>query len=839
MHSNRTFQFRAAGPALLLLTGSLLLNGCALNGGGSSSTSAATAVGAVSHSGGFSGVVHGGQQPVTGSTIILWAAGTGTGYGAGATKLASTTTDADGNFNLDVVNTAPITAYSVASNIATFTAVNTFAVGESVALSGFGTSTFFNGQSVTVASATSSSFTADVTAILPVADNGNVGATTESGSSAYQSTNSVCTTGQNLYLTATGGVPVAGKPVNSSLAMMAAIPAPCSTASGTTSVFIDEVTTVAAVTALQQFMSINTAFTPPYTGTGTVPWTIGAPSTNTVGLANAFLQSGNLAFISSGTSGVGFPSNTVTPNNSTTSQLFTTTVTPEFSKIYGLADVLATCINDTTGNLCTGSAGVLTLTTITTGGTTPTDSVPGDTIQAMYNMATLPNTALLSTSGTARYWKSSVSGTSYLSTLWANINSQAPFQPYLATTPVDTTIGVQWKTIGPTSGTTGTVYAGSVAVDGKGDVWVGAGSGVTSNYITQFTPAGQLLQDIVTVNLPSYTFSFYPDSTTATTATVTANATQALGYARPEGIAIDTNNNAWFNAYGVTTPGTVAGEPTGVLAMVSQSGTATGYLTGSVNGTISIDGSNNLFISDQPVAGRYYLSMLSSASSWQSDYEGVGRGTAIYNGMAQDSTGYVWGFGSSCTANAETLNRINAAGMLTTNGTTGEANVTLTTNCAYQGAGDANGNMWTTDGTNLHYINIASSTTAPTVTEAFVGGTGTGLLSVNSVAVDGAGNVWALNKGTTTAQGTAGVAEFATNGTAGTAALLSPAGTASEGFGSSFGLYLGSPQGLAIDPSGNMWFATAGGSQLYYLVGVAAPTRTPLSASYAHIGTKP
>ncbi len=47
------------------------------------------------------GSVHGGQQPVSGSTINLYAAGT-SGYGAGATSLLTTTvkTDANGNFNI-------------------------------------------------------------------------------------------------------------------------------------------------------------------------------------------------------------------------------------------------------------------------------------------------------------------------------------------------------------------------------------------------------------------------------------------------------------------------------------------------------------------------------------------------------------------------------------------------------------------------------------------------------------------------------------------------------------------------------------------------------------------
>jgi hypothetical protein len=752
---------------LLLLAGTVLLNGCALNGGSSSS---AKAVLSSTGSKGFSGIVHGGQNAVIGATVILWAAGTTGTYGTGATKIASTTTDATGSFSLN------------------------------------------NSSGV-----------------------------------------SPCTTGQYLYLTATGGNSGAG--TNNYIAMMAALPTPCSATTGATTVFIDEVTTIAAVTALQQFMSINTTATPPYTGSGTVPWTIGAPSTNVVGMANAFSITPLLGSITTGYTGSSFPANTITPNNSTTPQLFTTTVAPETTKINGLANILAGCINDITGNNCTGSAGVLTLTTIATGATTPTYSVPVDTIQAAYNMATLPNPALYQG---AKYWKNSTSSATYLSTLWANNTPTAPFQTYLANAPSDTTVTLSWKCAGATSSTTGTVYAASVAIDGLGNVWIGGGSGVTSNYLTEFMPNGLILQDIITASTPSYTLTFTSNAPAATnTGSTTANATQVLGYGRPLwSLAIDTNNNAYFNATGATSPGTVATEAVGVMVQASQptvtpitgvvtaAGTATGYDVGSVNGSMVIDNSNNIFYAAQHGTGRYYLGMLSQASSYQSDYEGIGRGSAIYNGVAMDSNGYAWGFGSTCTAPtaADTIQRSNAAGIIATTTGVSAADVTLASNCAYQGAGDANGNMWSTDGTNLDYINIASSITAPTVSVAYTGGVGSGLNTVNALAVDGNGNVWAANKGTTTVAGSGGVAEFATNGTAGTATLLSPTGTATaplNGFGSTSGVYQGAPQAVALDRSGNVWYATTAGSFLYVTVGIAAPIKTPLSAYYAAIGTKP
>ncbi len=75
-----------------LLWGALLLVGC----GASSSFHAGSTANAA-----IQGRIHGGQQPVTGSTVQLYAAGD-SGYGAGAQALLSTpvTTDQYGSFNI-------------------------------------------------------------------------------------------------------------------------------------------------------------------------------------------------------------------------------------------------------------------------------------------------------------------------------------------------------------------------------------------------------------------------------------------------------------------------------------------------------------------------------------------------------------------------------------------------------------------------------------------------------------------------------------------------------------------------------------------------------------------
>jgi hypothetical protein len=73
-----------------------------------------------------------------------------------------------------------ISKYSITNGVATFiVGSNQFTAGQSVILSSFGTSTFFNGQTVTVLATTSGQFTANFTAYPSYPT--NIGSTTEAG----------------------------------------------------------------------------------------------------------------------------------------------------------------------------------------------------------------------------------------------------------------------------------------------------------------------------------------------------------------------------------------------------------------------------------------------------------------------------------------------------------------------------------------------------------------------------------------------------------------------------------------------------------------------------------
>jgi hypothetical protein len=115
--------------------------------------------------------------------------------------------------------------------------------------------------------------------------------------------------------------------------------------------------------------------------------------------------------------------------------------------------------------------------------------------------------------------------------------------------------------------------------------------------------------------------------------------------------------------------------------------------------------------------------------------------------------------------------------------------------------------------------------------------------NATGVAVDGVGNVWVVNRLSSSLAG--GVSEFVptTSGTTTTVTALSPGGSATSQAGE-FGFQVDGAagvEGAQIDASGNLWLSTTAGSYLYHMVGAAAPVVTPVSLalSKAALGTKP
>jgi hypothetical protein len=702
----------------------IVLTGCAMSGN-SASNGGSTLGSNPAVSGGLTGVVYGGQQPIVGAAVTLWAAGTTGTYGAGATSIATTTSNTSGSFSFDSAGVSP------------------------------------------------------------------------------------CTTGQHLYITSMGGN--AGGGINQYAALMAALPTPCGTSTASTHVTVNEVSTVASVTALQQFMSISPG--------GSPAWAIGAPATNVTGMANAFTQVGNLITLASGTSGA------TTATSAISGVTYTTTITPDSNKINTLANILAACVNTNGNGTCTN---------LFADATPGSSSAPTDTLQVAYYLATNSSGLELPAHGVSQ------GEPYYLCSTY--IASTPPFQPSSACSsssyPMDWAIGVSWSTSNG-SIVTGTATSYSMAIDGLGNVWTayscssGAGCTDTSNdadkgpaYVTEFNPQGQVQFAPVT----STTISTGPSFSTYTGST-----SYSLIASRPFSLAIDTNNNAWYDSfYGATVS---SSNQLGVITKIAQGGSSTGYLVAAdAAGAISIDGNNNIYQISEPVSGRYYMTELEYDSGNYSTFDqGIGRATSIYNGVWADSLGYAWSGNSSC-ANPDTILRAKTSDE---ESASGADEVTNSTGCPnWTGAADSSGGAYFANGS-LYHLGISggsASTTAPSiVTEAAGTGMSNGGLDGGAgIAVDGLGNVWVANNSG------GGVSEFAYTGTAFTP--LSPAGTASVpvyGFGTSY-LAGTKPIDVATDSSGNVWVGTQT-TNLWYLVGIAGPTVTPISTMLKNsfVGSRP
>ncbi len=264
------------------------------------------------------GSVHGGQQPVSGATIQLYAVGSN-GDGSAATPLITqpVTSDANGNFSISGSYSCPAAASLV-------------------------------------------------------------------------------------YIVASGGNPgLAPGTNNTALNMMTAL-GRCDSLTSLSFIVINELTTVAAVSALSPFM--------------TSPANVGSSSADASSLANAFTLASEFVNPSTGFApGLNVPVGTIVP----------------VAKINTLANVMAVCINSAGGIAGDGSScgKLFTLTTPT--GTTP----PADIITALLNISDNPTHNVVE--------------------LFNLSPAAAPFQPQLAAAPAD--FSIRLTTAGNSGGSSGPV----------------------------------------------------------------------------------------------------------------------------------------------------------------------------------------------------------------------------------------------------------------------------------------------------------------------------------------------------------------------------------------------
>lgn len=316
---------------------------------------------------------------------------------------------------------------------------------------------------------------------------------------------------RQLFLVGTGGTPIGGSP-NANLALTVGLGA-CTT----TPPFINmnELTTVATVYALSGFM--------------TGPTNIGAPSTNTLGLQNAFAAINKVVNISTGAvSGPALPAGATLP----------------ILEINALGNVLQNCVNSAGGSAADSTDGL-------TNGTpcgklfydTNTGTAPTDTITAAMNIAQNPglNVAKID----------------------ANQASSPAFSPYLSVNspPTDWTIAITYTGGGLSS-------PKAIANDANGNVWVTNPGG---NSVTELNNAGAPLtspdgfsgggisnpQGIAIDTSGNAWVTNAGNNTITEISSALTSPLQITGNSlnTPEGIAIDGAGNIWVANNGSNTIG--------------------------------------------------------------------------------------------------------------------------------------------------------------------------------------------------------------------------------------------------------------------------------------------
>jgi len=453
------------------------------------------------------GVVQSGQQPVSGSTIQLYVAGS-SGYGSAALSLLtnSLTSDASGNFS-----TGNYTCPSASAQV---------------------------------------------------------------------------------YLVASGGNPgLSAGTNNSALALMSAL-GPCGNLSASTSETINEVTTVASVWALAQFLS---------TGAGA---NLGTSDTNAQGLANAFATVNNLVNISSGYApGPNLPPGATAPT----------------SGLYTLADILWSCASS---NGTTGQCSSLFAAATPSGGSAPTN-----TIDAALDIAQNPG--------------------NNVSTLYNLVTGTAPFQPVLTSAPTDWTVVISYYIA------TGVGWVGgNVAVDALGNVWVESPTSEFSSsgqLIKSVTggglngAAGLAIDDVGNLWVSNGGNDLSEFSSEGSPISPSTGYTGG-GLFCPMGLAVDPSGNVWAANYCTGATG---------ISEFSSDGTpispSTGYTGGGFapSKSLFVDSSNNIWVSDSSGGG--------SISEFSSDGTPISPSTG-YTGGGLNYPDYVVvdGFGNVWAANDNT-----------------------------------------------------------------------------------------------------------------------------------------------------------------------------------------
>ena len=489
-----------------------------------------------------------------------------------------------------------------------------------------------------------------------------------------------------VYLVAKGGNPgLSGSENNSSLELMAPLGS-CGNITSSTTVVMNEVTTVASVAALGAFYSAG--------------GNVGASGTNATGLANAFGTASELANMTTGVSpGASLPSGLTVPS----------------AKINTLANIL---------NSCTATSGGAACTALMTAATVSSGAAPNNTLDAAFNILRNPSNnvnavdALMPPSGVFTPVIASAVPDWTLAATWSGGGMNLPtamafdasgnawvasyFSALTELPPLGTVGSVQQIA----SATTALKESYGLTVDGSNNIWVAneqSNSGINggSGNVVKFSNSGQVLSG--------------------------ANGYSAGGVYYPQGLAADTTGNVWVVDYGDSLVTLLTG---GGSAVNGSAGWGAGQLFLPV--AVAVDASHNAWLANQST---------NSITKISADGSNVMQVTCC-NGasaLAVDQAGNVWVanyFGNS-------ISEVSSSGTVLLNGQTG-GGVDHPQTVAIDGSGRVwIGNFHKSTISELAGFNAA----APGLPLSPATGLGTDaqLGSPFALAVDGSGNLWVSN----------------------------------------------------------------------------------------------
>jgi hypothetical protein len=494
-----------------------------------------------------------------------------------------------------------------------------------------------------------------------------LGSTTTNSSGNFTITGaSTCPTGQQAYIVAAGGH-TGSNSANSAALLMAAL-GPCSGISSSTTVFINEATTIAAAYALSGFMTVsgttvqisapanNNAATAACTTSGSSPNKI-TTGCSASGLAHAFLNAANL--VNSSTGAV----YSVSPSNATAE-------VPQ-ALINTLANTVEACINSA-GSTSTACKTLMTNTTPTQ---LASPTAPTNTMQALLYLAQYPSAAngcasapCANGAGSGPPTLGTTAGSTVPSAattaLYNLANSNAYYQPALTTAPLDFTIAIAYPETGALWGSSTDISDNLYVYDNTTPVAVFS---VASNGATRWsTPTG------TTSGCGSYSYrcSVAADAignlwvvdtsgvTTLTTAGVLGTTIAPLTGSKLESGNVDVGNNLWLGVQAI-------GSETGASGIEEVKQGASAIIDVNVNGSPepyaskqpTFDSAGNLWVESDNTGGTSgpgVILMLSDSGSLTSptfNTAGGGSGNPVYypggtatpgNGVMIDPAGDLW-----------------------------------------------------------------------------------------------------------------------------------------------------------------------------------------------------